>query len=120
MRPCTEGQCGIFILLDQFDGLQRDYSAILSKKKIKSKNQVKSKSNLMLTVIATTSLYLPIRQLVTLAGGSRRHLFRSRLRNSSRKAVNTNFFCIWFNPTGNRIRVSRFSCRRFTHSTTER
>ena len=39
---------------------------------------------------------------------------------SSRKAVNTNFCSLWFHPTGNRIRVYRFSCRRSIHSTIDR
>ena len=39
---------------------------------------------------------------------------------SSRKAVNTNFYSLWFDPTGNRIRVYRFSSRRSIHSTTDR
>ena len=39
---------------------------------------------------------------------------------SSRKAVNTNFYNFWFDQTGNRTRVYRFSSRRFIHSTTDR
>ena len=39
---------------------------------------------------------------------------------SSSEAVNINFYRLWFDPTGNRTRVYRFSSRRSTHSTTER
>ena len=39
---------------------------------------------------------------------------------SSREAVNTNFYSLWFDPTGNRTRVYRFSSRRSIHSTTDR
>ena len=39
---------------------------------------------------------------------------------SSREAVNTNFYSLWFDPTGNRTRVCRFSSRRSIHSTTDR
>ena len=39
---------------------------------------------------------------------------------SSRKAVNTNFYSLWFDPTRNRTRVYRFSSRRSIHSTTDR
>ena len=39
---------------------------------------------------------------------------------SSREAVNTNFSSLWFDPTGNRTRVYRFSSRRSIHSTTDR
>ena len=39
---------------------------------------------------------------------------------SSRKAVNTNFYSLWLNPTGNRTRIYRFSSRRSIHSTTDR
>ena len=39
---------------------------------------------------------------------------------SSRKAVNTNFYSLWFDPTGNRTRVYRISSRRSIHSTTDR
>ena len=38
---------------------------------------------------------------------------------SSREAVNTNFYSLWFGPTGNRTRVYRFSSRRSINSTTE-
>ena len=40
--------------------------------------------------------------------------------SQARKAVNTNFYCLWFDPTGNRTRVYRFSSRRSIHSTTDR
>ena len=30
------------------------------------------------------------------------------------------FYCLWFDPTGNRTRVYRFSSRRSIHSTTDR
>ena len=36
------------------------------------------------------------------------------------KLVNTNFYCLWFDPTGNRTRVYRFSSRRSIHSTSDR
>ena len=36
------------------------------------------------------------------------------------KFVNTNFYRLWFDPTGNRTRVYHFSSRRFIHSTTDR
>ena len=36
------------------------------------------------------------------------------------KAVNTNFYSLRFDPTGNRTRVYRFSSRRSIHSTTDR
>ena len=36
------------------------------------------------------------------------------------KLVNTNFYTLWFDPTGNRTRVYRFSRRRSIHSTTDR
>ena len=39
---------------------------------------------------------------------------------SSREAVNTNFYSLWYDPTGNRTQVYRFSSRRSTHSTTDR
>ena len=39
---------------------------------------------------------------------------------SSREAVKTNLYCLWFDPTGNRTRVYRFSSRRSIHSTTDR
>ena len=39
---------------------------------------------------------------------------------SSREAVNTNFYSIWFDPTGNRTRVYRFSSRPSIHLTTNR
>ena len=39
---------------------------------------------------------------------------------SSREAVNTNFYSVWLDPTGNRTRVYRFSSRRSIHSTTDR
>ena len=39
---------------------------------------------------------------------------------SSREAVNTNFYSLWFDSTGNRTRVYRFSSRRSIHSTTDR
>ena len=39
---------------------------------------------------------------------------------SSRKAMNTNFYSLWLDPTGNRTRVYRFSSRRSIHSTTDR
>ena len=39
---------------------------------------------------------------------------------SSREAVNTNFYSVWFDPTGNRTRVYRFSSKRSIHSTTDR
>ena len=39
---------------------------------------------------------------------------------SSRKAVNTKFYCLWFDPPWNRTRVYRFSSRRPIHSTTDR
>ena len=38
----------------------------------------------------------------------------------SREAVNTNFYSLWFDSTGNRTRVYRFSSRRSIHSTTDR
>ena len=38
---------------------------------------------------------------------------------SSRKAVNTNFYGLWFDPTGNRTRVYRFSSRRSIHLNTD-
>ena len=34
--------------------------------------------------------------------------------------MNTNFYSLWFDPTGNRNRVYRFSGRRSIHSTTDR
>ena len=34
--------------------------------------------------------------------------------------MNTNFYSLWFDPTGNRTRVYRFSSRRSIHSTTDR
>ena len=39
---------------------------------------------------------------------------------SSKEAVNTNFYSLWFDPTAKRTRVYRFSSRRFFHSTTDR
>ena len=39
---------------------------------------------------------------------------------SSRKVVNTNFYSLWFDPTGNRTRVYRFSSRRSIHLITDR
>ena len=39
---------------------------------------------------------------------------------SSREAVNTNFYNLWFDLTGNRALVYRFSRRRSVHSTTDR
>ena len=39
---------------------------------------------------------------------------------SSREAVNTNFYSLRFDPTGNRTRVYRFSSRRSIHSTSDR
>ena len=33
--------------------------------------------------------------------------------------MNTNFYSLWFDPTGNRTRVYRFSSRRSIHSTTD-
>ena len=39
---------------------------------------------------------------------------------SSKEAVNTNFYSLWFDPTGNRIRIYRFSSRRSIHSKTDR
>ena len=39
---------------------------------------------------------------------------------SSRKAVNTNFYSLWFDPTWNRTLVYRFSCKPSIHSTTDR
>ena len=39
---------------------------------------------------------------------------------SSRKAVNVNFYNLWFDPTGNQTRVYRFCSRRSIHSTTDR
>ena len=33
--------------------------------------------------------------------------------------VNTSFYSLWFDPTGNRIRVYHFSSRRSIHSTTD-
>ena len=39
---------------------------------------------------------------------------------SSREAVNTNFYSLWYDPTENRTRVYRFSSRRSIHSTTDR
>ena len=38
----------------------------------------------------------------------------------SREAVKINFYRVWFDPTGNRTRVYRFSNRRFIHLTTDR
>ena len=35
------------------------------------------------------------------------------------KLVSTNFYSLWFDPTGNRTRVYRFSSRRSIHSTTD-
>ena len=37
---------------------------------------------------------------------------------SSKEAANTNFYCRWFNPTGHRTRVCRFSSTRSIHLTT--
>ena len=34
--------------------------------------------------------------------------------------MNTNFYSLWYNPTGNRTPVYRFSSRRSIHSTTDR
>ena len=34
--------------------------------------------------------------------------------------MNTNFYSLWYDPTGNRTRVYRFSSRRSIHSTTDR
>ena len=42
------------------------------------------------------------------------------LQRSSRDAVNTNFFILWFDLIGNRTRVYHFSSKRFIHSTTDR
>ena len=39
---------------------------------------------------------------------------------SSREAVNSNFYSLWFDPTGNRTKVYRFSSRLSIHSTTDR
>ena len=39
---------------------------------------------------------------------------------SSKEAVNTNFYSLWFDPAGNRTRVYRFSSKRSIHSTTDR
>ena len=39
---------------------------------------------------------------------------------SSREAMNTNIYSLWFDPTGNRTRVYRFSSTRSIHSTTDR
>ena len=39
---------------------------------------------------------------------------------SSREDVNSNFYSLWFDPTGNRTQVYRFSSRSSTHSTTDR
>ena len=36
------------------------------------------------------------------------------------KLVNTNFYTLWFDPTGNRTQVYRFSRRRSIHSTADR
>ena len=33
--------------------------------------------------------------------------------------MNTNFYSLWFDPTGNRTQVYRFSSRRSIHSTTD-
>ena len=38
----------------------------------------------------------------------------------SREAVNTKFSSFWFNPTGNRTRVYRFSGRRYFHLNSDR
>ena len=38
---------------------------------------------------------------------------------SSKKAVNTNFSSLWFDPIGDRTRVYCFSSRRSIHSTTD-
>ena len=35
------------------------------------------------------------------------------------EAVNTNFYSLWFDPTGNRTQVYRFSSRRSIYSTTD-
>ena len=40
------------------------------------------------------------------------------LLNVKLEAVNTNFYSLWFYPTGIRTRVYRFSSRRFMHSST--
>ena len=34
--------------------------------------------------------------------------------------MNTNFYSLWFDSTGNRTLIYRFSCRRSIHSTTDR
>ena len=38
---------------------------------------------------------------------------------SSREAVKSNFYSLWFDPTGNQTHVYRFSSRRSIHSTTD-
>ena len=35
-------------------------------------------------------------------------------------STNTNFYSLWFDPTGNGTQVYRFSSRRSIHSTTDR
>ena len=42
---------------------------------------------------------------------------RSYCWTSSRKAVNSNFYGLWFDSTGNRTQVYRFSSRRSIHAT---
>ena len=38
---------------------------------------------------------------------------------TGKEAVNTNFYSLWFDPTGNQTRVYRFSSRSSIHSTTD-
>ena len=50
----------------------------------------------------------------------RLHIVPLIAERQARKAVNTNFYSLWFDPTGNRTRVYRVSSRRSIHSTTDR
>ena len=52
----------------------------------------------------------PAHLSITLGGGFTRSLL---MLNVKQKAVNTNFYSPWFDPTGNRTHVYRFSSRRF-------
>ena len=56
---------------------------------------------------------LPQADLSTTYGGGFTLSFYNYL-TSSREAVNTNFYSVWFDPTGNRTQVYRFRSRRPT------
>ena len=42
------------------------------------------------------------------------------LNGQRKEAVNTKFYSLWFDPTGNQTRVYRLGTRRSIHSTTDR